>query len=78
MHNVLLVLLISYLKVKSLTDFTDLFSPNNFNKNDDINLNYFMTSFSKKVECNSIEAPSRHRNLNGQQFRLNKFNYCRD
>ena len=28
---------------KILTDFTNLFSPNNFKKNDDIILNYFMT-----------------------------------
>ena len=28
---------------KTLTDFTNLFSPNNFLKNDDITLNYFMT-----------------------------------
>ena len=28
---------------KTLTDFTNLFSPNNFLKNDDIILNYFMT-----------------------------------
>ena len=28
------------LKGKSLTDFTNLFSPNNFLKNDDIILNY--------------------------------------
>ena len=27
---------------ETLTDFTDLFSPNNFIKNDDIILNYFM------------------------------------
>ena len=27
---------------KTLTDFTNLFSPNNFKKNDDIILNYFM------------------------------------
>ena len=27
---------------KTLTEFTNLFSPNNFKKNDDINLNYFM------------------------------------
>ena len=30
---------------KSLTDFTNLFSPNNFKANDDIVLNYFMTNF---------------------------------
>ena len=29
---------------KTLTDFTNLFSPNNFNKNDDIILNYFVTN----------------------------------
>ena len=29
---------------KTLTDFTSLFSPNNFNKNDDIILNYFVTN----------------------------------
>ena len=28
----------------SLTDFTNLFSPNNFKKNDDIILNYFLTN----------------------------------
>ena len=30
------------LKGKNLTDFTNLFSPNNFIKNDDIILNYFL------------------------------------
>ena len=29
---------------KTLTDFTNLFSPNNFKKNYDIILNYFMTN----------------------------------
>ena len=33
------------LTVKFLTDFTNLFSPNNFKKNDDIILNYFMAMF---------------------------------
>ena len=32
------------LKGKTLTDFTDLFSPNNFGKSDDIILKYFMTN----------------------------------
>ena len=31
------------LKGNNLTDFTNLFSPNNFKKNDDIILNYFLT-----------------------------------
>ena len=29
---------------KTLTDFTNLFSPSNFKKNDDLILNYFMTN----------------------------------
>ena len=29
---------------KTLTEYTNLFSPNNFKKNDDIILNYFMTN----------------------------------
>ena len=29
---------------KNLTDFTNLFPPNNFRKNDDTILNYFMTN----------------------------------
>ena len=29
---------------KSLTDYTNLFSPNNFKKNDDIILNYFLAN----------------------------------
>ena len=32
------------LKGKTLTDFTNLFSPNNFKTNDDIILKYFMTT----------------------------------
>ena len=33
------------LKDKSLTDFTNLFSPNNFKKNNDIILNYFKNRY---------------------------------
>ena len=40
---------------KTLTEFTNLFSPNNFKKNDDIILNYFMNYVLKMVECTSIE-----------------------
>ena len=32
------------LKGKTLTEFTNLFSPNNFEKNDDIILKYFMNN----------------------------------
>ena len=35
---------------KILTDFTNLFAPNNFKKNDDIILKYFMTNILKMVE----------------------------
>ena len=31
-------------KGKILTDFANLFSPNNFKKNDDIILNYYLTN----------------------------------
>ena len=33
------------LKGKTLTEYTNLFSPNNLTKNDDIILNYFMSNF---------------------------------
>ena len=36
---------------ESLTDYTNLFSPNNFKKNDDIILNYILNNF-KMVESN--------------------------
>ena len=32
------------LKIKPLTEYTNLFPPNNFNKNDDITSNYFMNN----------------------------------
>ena len=32
------------IKANSLTEFTNLFSPNNFKKNDDMILNYFLTN----------------------------------
>ena len=32
------------LKVKSLTEYTNLFSPNDFKKNDDTTLNYFINN----------------------------------
>ena len=36
----------------NLSDFIDLFSPNNFKKNDDISLNYFMTNALKWLNAN--------------------------
>ena len=32
-------------KGNDVTEFTNLFSPDNFKKNDDIILNYFLTNF---------------------------------
>ena len=32
---------------KTLTEYTNFFSPNNFQRNDDIILNYFMGNISK-------------------------------
>ena len=75
------------------TEFKNLFSPNNVNKNDDIILNYFMSNISKMDECNSIKndfhkTPNIQPNLNAisfnanisneQQFRLNKTNEIKD
>ena len=44
------------LKGKTLTDFTNLFTPNNVENKDDIFLKYFMTNVQKVVECNSHET----------------------
>ena len=35
------------LKGKTLTEYTNVFSPNNFKKNDDIILNYFISNIQK-------------------------------
>ena len=61
----------------TLTEFTNLFSSNNFKKNDDINLNYFMSNIQKMDDFD--KTPNIYPNLlanisNEQQFRLNKTN----
>ena len=48
---------------KTLRDFTNLFVPNNFKK-DDIIFMYFMTNVQKMVECNSHETHNIYPNLN--------------
>ena len=65
---------------KILTDFTNLFAPNNFKKNYDIILKYFMTNILKMVELNnSHETHNKYPNLNNQQqSRLNKINEIKD
>ena len=65
---------------KILTDFTNLFAPNNFKKNDDIILKHFMNNVKKMVECNSYKKHNIYPNLpnDQQQFRLNKINKIKD
>ena len=72
-------------KGKSLTDFTNLFSPNDLKKNNDMILNCFLNELFS--ECNSVECSSIERNecnsveasnLNNQQFKLNKINEIKD
>ena len=62
-------------KGKSLTDYTNLFSPDNFKKNDDI-IKLFSKQTLKMVEIKSIESVEHNfidtPNLNNQQFRLNE------
>ena len=48
---------------KTLRDFTNLFVPNNFKKDDTIFM-YFMTNVQKMVECNSHETHNIYPNLN--------------
>ena len=60
---------------KNLTNFNNIFSLNNYKKDDDIILRYFMTNVEKIIECNSHETHNIYPNLNDQQqFRLNKNN----
>ena len=40
---------------KNLPEFTNHFSPNNFKKNDDIVLNYFMSKYVPKSKCKYIK-----------------------
>ena len=64
---------------KTLTDFTDLFSPNDFKRNDDIILKYFSWLIFRMAETNNVSMyPNLNPNLSDdQQFRLNKFNEIR-
>ena len=64
---------------KTLEEFSNLFAPNNFKRNNEIILKYFMTNVYKMVECNSHETHNIYPNLNDQQqFRLNKINEIKD
>ena len=76
------------LKGKSLTDYTSLFSPNNFKKkrinfkmvecNSIVN-NSIKCNSVEAIECNSIEHSSVDTtNLNNHQFRLNKIGEIED
>ena len=62
---------------KTLTKFMNLFSPNNFRKNDEnFMIKLFYEQYLKMGECNShCMYPNLSANIsNGQQFRLNKIN----
>ena len=73
---------------KTLTDFTNLFSPNNFKRNGFITNEIFYNKCLKmtecnSVECNSYEAHNIYPNLgvslsDQQQFKLNKINESKD
>ena len=63
---------------KTLTDFENLFSPNNFKKNDDIILKLFLWLMFKMGENNNIYPNLSPNPSNDQQFRLNKINEIRD
>ena len=52
-------------KGKSLTDYTSLFSPNNFENNDDIILNYFVNNaYVQKVESYCLKCRKYTKNIN--------------
>ena len=60
----------------TLTDFTNLFPPNNFKRNDDIFLKYFTVNVQI---CNSHETHNVYANVyDQQQFRLNKIKKIKD
>ena len=57
-------------KRKTWTEFTNLFSPNNFEKNDDMILNYFMNNVYDNIDPN-VSASS-----NGRVMILSKCAIC--
>ena len=68
---------------KTLTDFTNLFSPNNFKKKRWYNFKAFSQLIFKMAECNSYEINNIYPNLkpalsDNQQFMLNRINEIRD
>ena len=76
MDIILLDLLIMLAK-KTLTEFTNFFSRNNFNKKWWYNSKLFYDKCLKMTECNSYETHNIYPNLgvplsNQQQLRLNK------
>ena len=53
---------------KNLTDFTNLFSPSNFKRNDDIILKYFSRSILKIAATNNVSMyPNLSPNLSDDQ-----------
>ena len=51
---------------KTLTDFTNLYLPNKYKRNDNIILKCFMINFQKMIECNFHETHNIYPNLNDQ------------
>ena len=63
---------------KTLTQFTNPFSPNSFKKNDEIVLNYFMNNVEKWMSATLIiytQILVQHRQMT---IRLNKINETKD
>ena len=55
------------LKGKSLTEYTNLFSPNDFKKNNDTILNYFMSNTHlQKMESDCLKCKKNSKNINPQ------------
>ena len=67
-------------KSKGLTDFTNFFSPNKFNKNDKVILNSWLNWEIKIVEIptNNEKIKMYPRLDNGMQYRLNEINRLKD
>ena len=64
---------------RTLTDFPNIFSPNNFKRNDEYNSKIFYDKCLKMAEHDFHETHNICPNLNDQlQFRLNKISEIKD
>ena len=53
---------------KKLTDYTNIFSPNNSKKNDDIILNYFMSIHKYKLESYCVKCKKHTKKYKSTSF----------